>query len=119
MFSGPVILPKIYNDRNRTFFLFGYNWVKSDPAELRAVLRVQFWRLHRARLRFNGRVVQIFMFSLYGPGRNLHYPNAQVYRLCVWEQCMFWSSCLRRLASTAQISGSMWSTPHQKQPRPD
>ena len=28
-FSGPVILPKIYNGRNRTFFLFGYNWVKS------------------------------------------------------------------------------------------
>lgn len=28
-FSGPVILPKIYNGKNRTFFLFGYNWVKS------------------------------------------------------------------------------------------
>jgi Carboxypeptidase regulatory-like domain len=28
-FSGPVILPKIYNGKNRTFFLFGYDWVKS------------------------------------------------------------------------------------------
>jgi hypothetical protein len=28
-FSGPVILPKVYNGRNRTFFLFGYDWVKS------------------------------------------------------------------------------------------
>ena len=28
-FSGPVILPKIYNGRNRTFFLFGYQWDKS------------------------------------------------------------------------------------------
>jgi hypothetical protein len=27
--SGPVILPKVYNGKNRTFFLFGYNWVKS------------------------------------------------------------------------------------------
>ena len=27
--SGPVIAPKIYNGRNRTFFLFGYNWDKS------------------------------------------------------------------------------------------
>ena len=28
-FSGPVLLPKVYDGRNRTFFLFGYNWVKS------------------------------------------------------------------------------------------
>jgi hypothetical protein len=28
-FSGPVILPKVYNGKNRTFFLFGYDWVKS------------------------------------------------------------------------------------------
>ncbi|HJZ99084.1 MAG TPA: carboxypeptidase-like regulatory domain-containing protein, partial [Candidatus Solibacter sp.] len=28
-FSGPVILPKIYNGRNRTFFLVGYTWTKS------------------------------------------------------------------------------------------
>ncbi len=28
-FSGPVIFPKIYNGKNKTFFLFGYNWVKS------------------------------------------------------------------------------------------
>src|SRR5947208_16374004 len=28
-FSGPVVLPKIYNGKNKTFFLFGYNWVKS------------------------------------------------------------------------------------------
>jgi hypothetical protein len=31
-FSGPVILPKIYNGKNKTFFLFGYNWVKSVAA---------------------------------------------------------------------------------------
>ncbi len=30
--SGPVVLPKIYNGRNRTFFLFGYNWDKSVAA---------------------------------------------------------------------------------------
>jgi Carboxypeptidase regulatory-like domain/TonB dependent receptor len=28
-FSGPVIIPKVYNGRNRTFFLFGYTWTKS------------------------------------------------------------------------------------------
>jgi hypothetical protein len=28
-FSGPVIIPKVYNGKNRTFFLFGFNWVKS------------------------------------------------------------------------------------------
>ena len=27
--SGPVYIPKVYNGKNRTFFLFGYNWVKS------------------------------------------------------------------------------------------
>jgi hypothetical protein len=27
--SGPVYIPKVYNGRNKTFFLFGYNWVKS------------------------------------------------------------------------------------------
>ena len=27
--SGPVIIPKLYNGKNRTFFLFGYNWDKS------------------------------------------------------------------------------------------
>jgi hypothetical protein len=27
--NGPVIVPKIYNGRNRTFFLFGYQWDKS------------------------------------------------------------------------------------------
>jgi hypothetical protein len=27
--SGPVIIPKLYNGKNRTFFLFGYNWTKS------------------------------------------------------------------------------------------
>jgi hypothetical protein len=30
--SGPVIIPKIYNGKNRTFFLFGYNWDKSVAA---------------------------------------------------------------------------------------
>jgi hypothetical protein len=28
-FSGPVIIPKVYNGKNRTFFLFGYSWTKS------------------------------------------------------------------------------------------
>jgi hypothetical protein len=28
-FSGPVIIPKVYNGKNRTFFLFGYTWTKS------------------------------------------------------------------------------------------
>ena len=27
--NGPVYIPKVYNGKNRTFFLFGYNWVKS------------------------------------------------------------------------------------------
>src|SRR3954447_12001923 len=27
--SGPVYIPKVYDGRNKTFFLFGYNWVKS------------------------------------------------------------------------------------------
>ncbi len=27
--SGPVLIPKLYNGKNKTFFLFGYNWVKS------------------------------------------------------------------------------------------
>ena len=27
--SGPVYIPKVYNGKNRTFFLFGFNWVKS------------------------------------------------------------------------------------------
>jgi hypothetical protein len=29
MISGPVFIPKVYDGRNKTFFLFGYNWVKS------------------------------------------------------------------------------------------
>jgi hypothetical protein len=28
-FGGPVIIPKVYNGKNRTFFLFGYDWTKS------------------------------------------------------------------------------------------
>jgi hypothetical protein len=28
-FSGPVIIPKLYNGKNRTFFLFGFTWTKS------------------------------------------------------------------------------------------
>ena len=27
--SGPVYIPKVYNGKNKTFFLFGFNWVKS------------------------------------------------------------------------------------------
>ncbi len=27
--SGPVIIPNVYNGKNRTFFLFGYTWTKS------------------------------------------------------------------------------------------
>jgi len=30
--AGPVILPKIYNGKNKTFFLVGYNWDKSVAA---------------------------------------------------------------------------------------
>ncbi len=30
--SGPVTLPKIYNGKNRTFFLFSYEWIKSVTA---------------------------------------------------------------------------------------
>jgi hypothetical protein len=30
--SGPVFIPKVYNGKNRTFFLFGYNWDKSVAA---------------------------------------------------------------------------------------
>ena len=26
--SGPVYIPKVYDGRNKTFFLFGYNWVR-------------------------------------------------------------------------------------------
>lgn len=29
-FSGPVRLPKLYNGRNRTFFLYGYEGIKED-----------------------------------------------------------------------------------------
>ena len=28
--SGPVVLPKIYNGKNKTFFLFGYEWISDS-----------------------------------------------------------------------------------------
>jgi hypothetical protein len=29
-FNGPVLIPKLYNGRNRTFFLYGYEGIKED-----------------------------------------------------------------------------------------
>lgn len=37
--DGPVILPKLYNGRNRTFFMVGYEFIKS-VAEMSSVLTV-------------------------------------------------------------------------------
>ncbi len=31
--TGPVILPKLYNGKNRTFFVFAYEWIKSVSAQ--------------------------------------------------------------------------------------
>ena len=32
--NGPVVIPKVYNGRNRTFFLFSYEWIKTVQAQL-------------------------------------------------------------------------------------
>ena len=32
--NGPVIIPKLYNGRNRTFFLFSYEWIRTVQAQL-------------------------------------------------------------------------------------
>lgn len=37
--SGPIIIPKVWNGRNRTFFMVGYEYIHSD-AEMSSVLTV-------------------------------------------------------------------------------
>ena len=32
--NGPVIIPKLYNGKNRTFFLFSYEWIKTVQAQV-------------------------------------------------------------------------------------
>jgi len=32
--NGPVVIPKLYNGKNRTFFLFSYEWIKTVQAQL-------------------------------------------------------------------------------------
>jgi len=32
--NGPVIIPKVYNGKNRTFFLFSYEWIRTVQAQL-------------------------------------------------------------------------------------
>src|SRR5262249_32944969 len=36
MFSGPVIIPKLYNGKNKTFFLFSYEDIRTVQAQLSA-----------------------------------------------------------------------------------
>lgn len=43
--SGPVVLPKLYNGRNRTFFLYGYEGIKEDRPRNNGVATVPTARM--------------------------------------------------------------------------